>query len=371
MIAGPVTDLASFVEALRKRGMTVTPDQMSDMARSLLLVDMTMKDQVRGALRCLAITDPSNREPFDQEFRRFFERLGAPQRPERDQGSELESGGSKPTLDTIDRGAEADATSQTGASPTENLAHRDFAELGPDELAEARQMVLRMLWEPSDVRTRRWRRDDAGRRPDLRRTLRRSVGSEGDLVRLEMRKRRMRQRPLIIIADVSGSMERYAEMFLVFAHAAGQRLRHVEVFTFSTRLTRITDDLARRSATEALARASHTVSDWSGGTKIGEAMRDWNVRWSRRLARGGPIVMVLSDGWDCGETGILSEEMGRLSRSVHKVLWLNPLAAKAGYRPATRGMRAILPHIDHLLPAASVEDLRGVVRLLESINSPR
>ncbi len=366
--ASPVRDLASFAEALRGRGMTVTPDQMSDMARSLLLVDVGDRSHVYSALRCLAITDLSHRVPFDEEFQRFFE-SGHFIRPTAEQHSNLQSSGaSAPVLQSLAGIPDDETVTQAGTSATPTLTHRDFAELDEEQLAEARQMVLRMLWEPSEVRTRRWGPDNRGRRPDLRRTLHGAVGPEGDLLRIERRRRRVKQRPLIIIADISGSMERYAEMFLVFAHAASHRLRYVEVFTFSTELTRITDDLARRSANDALQRASQTVSDWSGGTKIGDALRDWNLRWSRRLARGGPVVMVLSDGWDCGDPEVLSDEMGRLARSVHKVLWLNPLAARADYRPATQGMRAVLPHVDHLMPAASVADLRGVVRLLEEIH---
>jgi uncharacterized protein with von Willebrand factor type A (vWA) domain len=187
-------------------------------------------------------------------------------------------------------------------------------------------------------------------------------------MQLEMLKRRKKQRPLIVIADISGSMERYAELFLVFSHAAMHRLSHVEAFTFSTHLTRITDDLRKRDANVALTRVTDSVTDWSGGTRIGAAIAEWNKEWSRRLARGGPVVLVLSDGWDCGDPKLLSDEMARLSRSVHRVIWLNPLAARAEYQPATRGMKAILPHIDDLLPAATVRDLKGVVRLLESIN---
>jgi uncharacterized protein with von Willebrand factor type A (vWA) domain len=141
----------------------------------------------------------------------------------------------------------------------------------------------------------------------------------------------------------------------------------VEAFTFSTELTRITDDLRKRDARTALAKVSATVHDWSGGTKIGEALAEWNLLWSRRLSRGGPIALILSDGWDCGDPELLHREIARLARSVHRVIWLNPLAARADYRPATRGMQAVLPHVDHLLPAASVTDLRGVVRLLDSL----
>jgi uncharacterized protein with von Willebrand factor type A (vWA) domain len=186
-------------------------------------------------------------------------------------------------------------------------------------------------------------------------------------MQMQWKRRRKRERPLIIIADISGSMDKYADLFLVFAHAAQRRLREVEVFTFSTELTRITEDLGRRDAKSALTRVSSRVHDWSGGTKIGAALATWNRVWSRRLARGGPVVLILSDGWDCGDPALLSSEMARLSRSVHQVVWLNPLAARKSYEPLTRGMQAVLPHVDELLPAASVNDFRGVIRVLESM----
>ena len=367
LIEDPVRDIASFAGALRLRGMTVTPDQMSAMAISLTMIDPTRRQQVHSALRSLAITDPAHREPFDEEFRRFFEGLRLP-RPSPEQHSRLaDSRAVKPIIQSGPKTAFGDTSSQSGASAVENLATRDFADLEDDELIEAKRLVMRMFWEPSDFRTRRWVPDSTGRRPDLRRTLRRSVGPEGDMMRIEMRRRRLRKRPLIVIADISGSMEKYADLFLVFAHAAQQRLESVEVFTFSTRLTRITEDLKKRNTKAALAAVTRTVPDWSGGTMIGEAFGEWNKRWSRRLARGGPVAMVLSDGWDCGDPTLLAEETARLARSVHRLIWLNPLAARPDYQPATRGMRAVLPHVDHLLPAATVNDLRGLVRLLDSI----
>lgn len=366
MTAGPVRDIATFAEALRSRGMTVTPDQMSDMARSLTLVDPANRSHVYEALRSLAITDPNHRIPYDEEFRRFFEGfLQAGARAE--QHSRLASVSEhEPIIDSIPEQMIDDATSQSGTSAVENVAARDFADLDDDELAEAKRIISTMFWQPSDFLTRRWIPNKGGRRPDLRKTLHGAVGPEGDLMAISMKRRRLRQRPLIVIADISGSMERYAELFLVFAHAAQSKIDHVEVFTFSTHLTRITPDLRKRDPKSALSSVTKTVTDWSGGTKIGEAFADWNKSWSRRLARGGPILMVLSDGWDCGDPQLLSIEMGRLARSVHSVLWLNPLAARKDYQPATKGMKAVLPFVDHLLPAASVHDLRGVVRLLES-----
>lgn len=365
---GPVLDLATFADALRNRGITITPDQVSDMARSLSLVNASHRDQVYAALRSLAITDPDQRTPFDEEFNRFFQGQYEPPRTA-EQHSNTKSTALQPILKQMGEGASTDTRTQSGASAVENLQTRDFADLDEDQLAQARRLVMSMMWQPSDVKTRRWSPSPAGTHPDLRRTLRGTTRPEGDLMPIVRRQRRRRQRPLIVIADISGSMEKYADLFLVFAHAAQRRIDEVEVFTFSTKLTRITEELGRRDTQTALSKVATTVHDWSGGTMIGEALADWNRLWSRRLSRGGPIALILSDGWDCGDPEVLSREMARLARTVHSVLWLNPLAARSDYRPATKGMQAVLPHIDHLLPAASVVDLRGVVRLLDSLQS--
>jgi uncharacterized protein with von Willebrand factor type A (vWA) domain len=364
---GPVRDLATFAEALRGRGLTVTPDQVGDMARAITLVDASQRDQVYSALRSLAITDPDHRMPFDEEFARFFEGLFDPRANAEQRPSQPSTLAMKPVLHSDGSTDAADTKSRAGTSAIESIAGRDFAALEEDELLEARRLVMAMMWQPSDVRTRRWLRSAGGPSPDLRRTLRSTVRPEGDLIPIVRRQRRKRQRPLIIIADISGSMEKYSDLFLVFAHAAQRRLENVEVFTFSTELTRITEDLSRRDTKTAFAKVSASVRDWSGGTKIGEAFSEWNRLWSRRLARGGPIALILSDGWDCGDPALLGLEIARFARSVHRVIWLNPLAARSDYRPATRGMQAVLPHVDHLLPAASVMDLRDVVRLLDTM----
>lgn len=363
---GPIHDLATFADALRDRGLTVTPDQVGDMARAITLVDPSDRNQVYSALRALAITDPDHRKPFDEVFSIFFENMG-PGQTSQDRAATTLARAVKPIVQSTDRTPTTDVESRDGASDLENIAERDFAELDENDLAEARRLVMAMMWQPSDYRTRRWLRSPTGPSPDLRRTLRGTVRPEGDLMPIVRRQRRRRQRPLIIIADISGSMEKYADLFLVFAHAAQRRLDDVEVFTFSTELTRITEEMRRRDTRTALSRVAGRVHDWSGGTKIGEAFAEWNRLWSRRLARGGPVALILSDGWDCGDPDQLRLEMARLARSVHSVIWLNPLAARADYLPATRGMQAALPHIDHLLPAASVADLRGVVRLLDSM----
>jgi len=170
---------------------------------------------------------------------------------------------------------------------------------------------------------------------------------------------------------VSGSMERYSEMLLYFAHAARGRLGRLEAFVFSTHLTRITRQLHRRNAAAAIADVAEAVTDWSGGTQIGQAIRTFNVEWSRRVGRGGPVALIVSDGWDRGEPEVLAAEMARLHRSVHRVVWLNPLAGRPGYAPETRGMRAALPHVDDFLPAANLTDLATLVELLESVPARR
>lgn len=366
-MTGPLNVLADFANALRAEGLTVTPDQVGDMARAVSLVDVSSRDRLHDAFQCLAIADPAHRLPFDRVFRRFFFGTTVPEEADASVTPAAVSFLVKPIVSSEEPTETEETKSQVGASNVRAFEHRDFATLDPDDLAEARRMVMAMSWQPSDVKTRRWVPSPLGSQPDLRRTLRGTVRPTGDLMPIITRRRRLRQRPLIVIADISGSMEKYAEMFLVFAHAAQRRLENVEVFTFSTRLTRITTELHRRDTVGALSLVTNAVTDWSGGTMIGEALQDWNRLWSRRLSRGGPVAMILSDGWDCGDPALLSLEMGRLARTVHKVIWLNPLAARPDYSPATRGMQAALPHVDHLVPAASVNDLRSVVRLLDGL----
>lgn len=367
MKSSPIDQLSRFSEALRNRGLTVTADQTADMARALDLVDLSLESQARASLRSLTVTSPAQVPIFEEEFERFFGQYSEPTLVSRNPDKPESMSGASLSLHGVAGTTTAEVTEQSGASAVERVVARDFAGLDDDDLAEARRLISSMIWAPTDHKTRRWKASDRGRRPDMRRTFRSAVGPTGEMMPLEWKKRRRRQRPLVVIADISGSMEKYADMFLVFAHSAQRKLGDVEVFTFSTRLSRVTEDLRRRDTRAALDRVAKTVDDWSGGTQIGEAIATWNRQWSRRLARGGPIALILSDGWDCGDPALLSEEMGRLSRSVHEVIWLNPLASRRDYQPLTRGMQAVLPHIDHLLPAASVNDFAGVVRLLDSI----
>jgi len=211
-------------------------------------------------------------------------------------------------------------------------------------------------------RTRATRR--RGVRPDLQATVRASLRHGGEPLDRRWRAHVLGPRKLVLVCDVSGSMAPYARMLLQYLHAAVATHRRVEAFVFGTRLTRVTRELAGRDPDRALTRAADHVSDWSGGTRIGAALAELNREHGRRIGRGA-IIVVLSDGWDRGDPDVLAEEMARLRRCAHRVLWLNPLAADPRYEPLTRGMQAALPHVDHLLPGNSIASLEALALLME------
>jgi hypothetical protein len=256
-------------------------------------------------------------------------------------------------------------------SARELLRRKDFAELTAEEHDGVRRLIDELAWQLSRRRTRRQRPGD-GRRMDLRRTLRRSLRHGGEVLQWERREARWKSRPLVVLADVSGSMERYTRWLLLFLYALSEGLdRRVEAFVFGTRLTRITRQLAGRDADEALAEVARAVPDWSGGTRIGEALKQFNFRWGRRILGSGAAVIVISDGWDRGEPELLATEMARLQRSAHRLIWLSPLLGSADYEPLTRGMRAALPYVDDFLPAHNLASLEELARRLEQLPEER
>lgn len=368
MIA-PAVKLVEFGRALRDEGVPVPPTITRDLVSALEHVGASVAEDVYWAFRGLTITSREQIPIFNRVFVRFFREEGGPgvafteSRP--------------PRHWSIDRaGAEGEADGEVedlavtrGASSVERLMHKDFSMLTADEERQVKTMIAQMVWNPAWVRVRRRIPSRRGDVPDMRRTLRATVGPGGDMMQLSLTSRTVRKRPVIVIADVSGSMEQYAEMLLYFAHAARDRFGKLEAFVFSTRLTRITRDLERRDAGAAIAAVADHVTDWSGGTRIGDSLRTFNRDWSRRVCRGGPVAIIISDGWDRGEPDVLAAEMDRLHRSVHRTVWLNPLAGRDGFAPETRGMQAALPHVDDFLAAGNLSDLRTLVRLLESVGT--
>jgi uncharacterized protein with von Willebrand factor type A (vWA) domain len=250
-------------------------------------------------------------------------------------------------------------------SDEELLREKDFATYTDAERATARLLLARIAARAPQRLSRRTRptrrRRDAH---DLRATVRASLRHGGELIERRYREPGLKPRRIVLVCDVSGSMAPYARMLLQYLQASVAARARVEAFVFGTRLTRVTRDLEGRDPDRALARAAERVTDWSGGTRIGAALAELNREHGRRIGRGA-VVVILSDGWDRGDPELLGEEMARLSRTAHRLLWLNPLAADPRYEPLTRGMCAALPHVDHLLPGNSIASLESLAELME------
>jgi uncharacterized protein len=246
------------------------------------------------------------------------------------------------------------------------LREKDFAEYGDEERRAARSLVARIAARGPRRLSRRTRAAHrVRRRPDPRATMRAALRHAGEPVERRGRERVLGQRPLVLAVDVSGSMEPYSRMLVQYAQACVAARRRCEAFAFGTRLTRITGELTGRDPDRALARASEAVADWSGGTRIGDALAELNREHGRRIGRGA-VVVVLSDGWDRGDPERLGRELERLARCSHTLVWLNPLKASPGYEPLTRGMRAALPHVDAFLAGNNLASLDELADLMEA-----
>jgi uncharacterized protein with von Willebrand factor type A (vWA) domain len=347
---------------------------MVDVVEALSCVDLAQRNDVFHVCRALLVHRHEDLDAFDRAFDAFW--LDAPHEAPREASDSGDGAGHAPAasgresyglLETAadTAAAESDDDLQVPAwSDAESLATKDFAEFSEQELDAAREAIERLEWQPGLRRTRRW---VAGRgsRLDLRRALARSVRTGGDLVRLPRRVRRLRPRPIVLLCDVSGSMEVYARLLVHFAYALTRRHRRVEAFLFSTRLTRITRQLRASHIDDAVRAVSKAVPDWSGGTRIGASLEEFHRRWGRRALARSPVSLLVSDGWDRGEPRVLADAVARLQRSSHRLIWLNPLIGTQDYQPLTRGLVAALPHVDRFLPARTLRDLKDLAAVLE------
>ncbi|MEN8237735.1 MAG: VWA domain-containing protein [Actinomycetota bacterium] len=362
-----------FVRRLRAEGFAVSPQTTRHIIDAVTIVGMDNMSDVRAACTAVVVTRQNQVERFNELFDEFFSGafvVSLDSVVDRIAQTRRSGGPSRIGATATDDTSGIDETEETfevmGGSHSERLMDVDFSDLDEDEAAAVAVMLDSMTWSPTSVRSRRWRPSTNGPTPDLRRTMRLVTGPQGDLMPLAFTERRRKQRPLIVLADISGSMERYSEMLLHFIHGAQHRFQGVESFVFATRLTRITRQLRVRNPTEAITSATKAVPDWSGGTRIGEAIGTYNHRWSRRVGGGGPIVLIISDGWDTGDPDYLAVEMRRLGRAAHRVVWLNPLAGRTGFAPEARGMAAALPHVDDLLAGGTARNLADLIDLLQS-----
>jgi hypothetical protein len=251
------------------------------------------------------------------------------------------------------------------------LRHKDFSELDPDELDEVKRLMQAMKWELEQRRTRRKSFALRGAYLDMRRTLRQNMRYGGEQLKLSWRRRKLKRRPLVVICDISGSMERYSRILLKFIYVITNGLEKVEAFVFGTRLTRVTYPLKERNIDLALDQAVAVIQDWGGGTRIGESLKTFNYDWGRRVLGQGAIVLIISDGWDRGDIDLLDHEMRRLQLSAHRLIWLNPLLGSASYEPLTRGIQVALPYIDDFLPVHNLASLEQLGELLQRLSEQR
>ena len=379
-------NLVHFTRLLHRLGLDVQAGRTRDVAAALAHVDVGRRSDFYHTLRSLLVHRVDDLALFDEAFRVFWRRphgdwtatdLGAMGETRRSGAPEYESE-APPGADGEggDDGRQAayrvERMAVLSYSDREALYAKDFEHFTAEEVSAAEQMMAELDWELGERQSKRW---TAGRGPalDLRRAVRANMRYGGELIDLPPRRRKTRRRPLILLCDVSGSMERYSRMLLHFVHAltGGGRLGRVEAFVFATRLTRITHELAARAADAVVPSLPRKIDDFGGGTRIGAALRTFNVEWARRVRGQGPIVLLISDGWDRGEPAALRAEMARLQRSCQRLIWLNPLLGSPDYLPLTRGMQAALPAIDDFLPVHNLASLAALARHLNSLPARR
>jgi len=372
-------NLLHFGRLLHALGLDVHAGRMQDVARALEHVDIGRRPDFYFTLRSLLIHRQQDLALFEEAFRVFWRRppgewsttdlraLGEQRRfgtPQVDMPVGDSVAPDDPSLMTLPEPLERVAAMSYGSHEVSRV--KDFALFSEEELRRGERLIAELEWEPGMRTTRRWEPGE-GKTLDLRRVVRRNIRHGGEPLSLPARTRVLKPRPLVLICDVSGSMERYARMLLHFIHSVSGRSRIAgsEAFLFATRLTRITREMSRRGGADTVLKVPRRVPDWGGGTRIGEALRMFNVRWARRVLARGPVVLLISDGWDRGEPEVLRQEMSRLQRSCHRLIWLNPLLGSPEYQPLTRGMQAALPFVGDFLP---VHNLASLEALAEHLN---
>jgi len=362
----------TFGRVLREAGLEVGPGRMEDALRGLDRVDITRQDDVYWTLRTTLVARREDLEPFDRAFDAWFLRRagGPPARREIDPRA-LHKDSRRVRRDPRAgrEAAPADGEPDSiGHSAHEVLRHKDFAAMSPDELAAARALIAAMVTDRPTRRSHRLRAHRRGHVLDMRRLARDAIATGGDPVRRRFRRRAQTPRKLVVLCDVSGSMEPYTRALLLYLHAMVRSGRGVEVFAFGTRLTRLTAELRTRDPEQALARAADRVVDWASGTRIGASLKRYNDVWGRRALTRGAVVLIASDGWERQDHELVGREMARLHRAAYAVVWVNPVKGSPEYQPLAAGMRAALPSIDRFVAGhnlASLEALGGLLARIE------
>ena len=366
----PADIAVAFSQVLRGLGLRVPASSTHTYADALGEVGLDERDGVYWAGRATLIRRPEDIEPYDRAFEVFFEgRSGGSDAAEPEPihltlAVDTDDDDDSADDDSAGRASD-DETIELRFSASEVLRHKDFAAYDDAELAQAQTLMseLRLVGSPrSSLRLEASRR--ATRHPDIRETVRASLRAGGEPARRHYRAPSTRLRRLVLVLDVSGSMEPYARALLRFVHAAVAGRQKVEAFALGTRLTRVTRELTSRDPDVALQAAGTRVSDWSGGTRLGAGLRTFNDEWGVRGMARNSIVVIMSDGWDRGDPDLLAEQMQRLQRVTHRLIWVNPLKVTPGYAPLARGMAAALPYVDRFVEGHSLDALDQLARVI-------
>jgi uncharacterized protein with von Willebrand factor type A (vWA) domain len=399
--------LTEFGRLLWESGIDVGPGRMLDLVETLPAIEVTNSEDFYNTLKCSLLAHHEQEPLFDQLYNYYWFVRDRKQKQPSDQASNkakpkdrplrlppserkrlaehLNSSEQRQEMRTMMRESdrrrqaqerqdkEQDEADPQGLaySALEMLRKKDFEAFSWEEMQEAKRLMSEMRWHLGLRPTHRKVAARAGSYPDMRRIIRRNLKHGSEMIELTWRKTRYKPRPLVIICDISGSMSLYSRILLHFIHTISNGLLNVEAFVFGTRLTCITRQLKRKDVDDAVRDVSKSVQDWSGGTRNGDALHYFNQHWSRRVLGRGAVVLLISDGWDRGESGTLAVEMDRLQHSCHRLIWLNPLLGSPEYRPLTIGMKTALPFIDNFLPAHNLDSLIELGKLLQTIDDSR
>ena len=383
-IGGKLADnIMYFGRALRVAGLPIGPGKVIDAIKAVEIAGITNRSDFYWALHSVFVNRRDQREMFDQAFHIFWRNpdmlnkmmslmlpsmgagggeFDAPAPSQRLRDALFQENEDERERDM--NPGEIELDSRGSASAREILQGMDFETMSVEELAEARKVVANMRLPIMDVPTRRFKPDSRGRRVDMRATLRAGLRSGGAVIPLKFRKRARRHPPLVILCDISGSMSRYSRMLLHFVHAITNDRDRVHSFVFGTRLTNITRFLRQRDVDIAVEQITEQVEDWSGGTRIGVTLKEFNAIWSRRVLGQGAVVLFISDGLDRDAGVDLDTEMERLHKSCRRLIWLNPLLRFDGFEPKSRGIKAILPHVDDFRTVHNLNSLADLADVL-------
>ena len=387
--AGRLPDnILYFARTLRGAGMRVGPASVVDAVRAVSVAGIADRDDFYWILHSVFVNRHEDHAVFDEAFRLFWRsrelvekmlQMFSPIAMDRQREEEKRAGQAR-VSQSLFSGQEnqrevekpqVEIDAMLTASGREVLRKKDFAQMTAEELAQARLAMAKLVLPVQPVRTRRYKAVNRPARIDARRTLSSSMKSGGDLVLPRFRKQRLVHPPIVVLADISGSMANYSRTFLHFIHALAESRQRVHTFLFGTRLTNVSRQLRNKDIDEALANCTDAVEDWSGGTRIGATLHEFNRKWSRRVLGQGAIVLLITDGLERDDDELLEHEIDRLHRSCRRLIWLNPLLRFDGFQARARGIRTMLPHVDEFRAVHSLDALADLCHALSAPMSVR